>query len=235
MAKLGVNIDHVATIRQARKTVEPDPVEAAFIAEQNGADQITIHLREDRRHIIDRDLRILRETVQTRLNLEMAPTEEMVAIAKAIHPDSVTLVPEKREEVTTEGGLNLEIKGLQEKIEELKKAGIIVSLFIDPDNEVVRQAHKLGADAIELHTGYFANSKAEKDLENEIERIKEAARTGKKTGLYVAAGHGITYHNVHHLTPIKEIEEYNIGHTIIARAVILGLAEAVREMKRLIS
>lgn len=235
MATLGVNIDHVATIRQARKTVEPDPVEAAFIAEQNGADQITIHLREDRRHILDRDLRILRETVQTRLNLEMAPTEEMVAIAKAVHPDSVTLVPEKREEVTTEGGLNLEIKGLYKKIEALKKADITVSLFIDPDNEVVRQAHKLGADAVELHTGYFANSKAEQDIENEVERIKEAARTGKKAGLYVAAGHGITYYNVHYLAPIKEIEEYNIGHTIIARAVMLGLAEAVREMKRLIS
>ncbi len=235
MAKLGVNIDHVATIRQARKTVEPDPVEAAFIAEQNGADQITIHLREDRRHILDRDLRILRETVQTRLNLEMAPTEEMVAIAKAVHPNSVTLVPEKREEVTTEGGLSLDIKGLQEKIEELKKVGITVSLFIDPDNEVVKKAHKLGADAVELHTGYFANSKEEVDIENEVERIKEAAHTSKKAGLYVAAGHGITYHNVHYLAAIKEIEEYNIGHTIIARAVMLGLAEAVREMKLLIS
>ena len=234
MTKLGVNIDHIATIRQARKTTEPDPVEAAFIAEKNGADQITIHLREDRRHIQDRDLRILRETIQTRLNLEMAPTPEMIAIAKAIHPDSVTLVPEKREEVTTEGGLNVEIKGLEEKIAELKSSKIKVSLFIDPDIEVIKKAHKLGADAIEIHTGYFANSKSENEIKNEVERIKDAAHTAKKLDLYVAAGHGITYHNIYHLTEIEEIEEYNIGHTIISRAVFVGLGQAVREMKALL-
>ncbi|MBN2018118.1 MAG: pyridoxine 5'-phosphate synthase [Candidatus Cloacimonetes bacterium] len=235
MAKLGVNIDHVATIRQARKTFEPDPVEAAFIAEKYGADQITIHLREDRRHIQDRDLRIIRETVQTKLNLEMAPTEEMVAIAKAVHPDTVTLVPEKREEVTTEGGLNLELKGLEEKIHALKEAGIAVSVFIDPDNEVVKMAHKLGADAVELHTGYFANAKSEQDILSEVERIKEAVHTGKKQGLYVAAGHGITYFNAHYLAGIEDIQEYNIGHSIISRAVFVGLGRAVQEMKALIS
>jgi len=234
MIKLGVNIDHIATIRQARKTTEPDPVEAAFIAEKNGADQITIHLREDRRHIQDRDLRILRETIQTQLNLEMAPTDEMVGIAKAIHPDSVTLVPEKREEVTTEGGLNVDIKGLEEKIAELKSAKIKVSLFIDPDIEVIKKSKKLGADAVELHTGYFANSKTKKNIKNEVERIKDAAHSAKKLDLYVAAGHGITYHNIHHLTEIEEIEEYNIGHTIISRAVFVGLGQAIREMKALI-
>jgi len=235
MAKLGVNIDHIATIRQARKTFEPDPVEAAFIAEKHGAEQITIHLREDRRHIQDRDLRIIRETVQTKLNLEMAPTEEMVAIAKAVHPDTVTLVPEKREEVTTEGGLNLELKGLEEKIHALKEAGISVSVFIDPDNEVVKMAHKLGADAVELHTGYFANAKSEQDILSEVERIKEAVHTGKKQGLYVAAGHGITYFNAHYLAGIEDIQEYNIGHSIISRAVFVGLGRAVQEMKALIS
>jgi len=234
MIKLGVNIDHIATIRQARKTTEPDPVEAAFIAEKNGADQITIHLREDRRHIQDRDLRILRETIQTQLNLEMAPTDEMIGIAKAIHPDSVTLVPEKREEVTTEGGLNVDIKGLEGKIAELKSAKIKVSLFIDPDVEVIKKSKKLGADAVELHTGYFANSKTKKDIKNEVERIKDAAHTAKKLDLYVAAGHGITYFNIHHLKGITEIEEYNIGHTIISRAVFVGLGQAIREMKALI-
>ena len=210
-------------------------MEAAFIAEKHGADQITIHLREDRRHMQDRDLRILRETVQTKLNLEMAPTEEMVAIAKAVHPDTVTLVPEKREEVTTEGGLNLELKGLEEKIQDLKKAEIFVSVFIDPDNEVVKMAHKLGADAVELHTGYFANAKTEEDIDKEVERIKEAVHVGKKLGLYVAAGHGITYFNAHYLSNIKDIEEYNIGHSIISRAVFVGLGRAVKEMKALIS
>ena len=234
MTKLGINIDHIATIRQARKTNEPDPVEAAFIAEKNGADQITIHLREDRRHIQDRDLRILRQTVQTKLNLEMAPTTEMIAIVKSVHPDSVTLVPEKREEVTTEGGLNLDINGLEEKITELKSAEIKVSLFINPDIEVVKKAKNIGADAIEIHTGYFANAKSETDIQNEVERIKNAARTAKRLELYVAAGHGITYYNIHYLSDIKDIEEYNIGHTIISRAVSVGLGQAVREMKALI-
>ncbi|MBC8313376.1 MAG: pyridoxine 5'-phosphate synthase [Candidatus Cloacimonetes bacterium] len=235
MTKLGINIDHIATIRQARKTNEPDPVEAAFIAEKNGADQITIHLREDRRHIQDRDLRILRQTIQTKLNLEMAPTSEMIAIAKSVHPDSVTLVPEKREEITTEGGLNLDIENLEEKINELKSAGIKVSLFINPDTEIIKNGKKLDADAIEIHTGYFANAESEKDIKNEVERIKNAARTAKRLELYVAAGHGITYHNVHYLSEISDIQEFNIGHTIISRAVFVGLGLAVKEMKNLIS
>ncbi|MEA2104253.1 MAG: pyridoxine 5'-phosphate synthase [Candidatus Cloacimonadota bacterium] len=234
MIKLGVNIDHTATVRQARKTFEPDPVEAAFVAEKAGADQITIHLREDRRHMQDRDLRILRETIQTRLNLEMAPTEEMVAIAKSVHPDSVTLVPEKREEVTTEGGLNVYISGLYEKIKQLKESGITVSLFIDPDIETIKQSKKLQADAVELHTGDFANGETEKEILLEVERLKNASLYAKKTGLYVAAGHGITYFNIHYLNGIQEIEEYNIGHSIIARAVFIGLGRAVAEMKQLI-
>jgi pyridoxine 5-phosphate synthase len=235
MIKLGINIDHIATIRQARKTTEPDPVEAAFIAEKNGADQITVHLREDRRHIQDRDVRILREVIQTQLNLEMAPTPEMVGIAKAIHPDSATLVPEKREEVTTEGGVNTNLKDLDKKIQELQNEGIAVSLFIEPDVEAVKKAKKLGAMRVELHTGYFANAKGGWEIEKEIKRLEESAKMGKKLGLYVAAGHGITYHNIYFLLPIKEIEEYNIGHTIISRAVMTGLAEAVREMKRIIT
>jgi pyridoxine 5-phosphate synthase len=235
MIKLGINIDHIATVRQARKTTEPDPVEAAFIAEKNGADQITVHLREDRRHIQDRDVRILRETIQTKLNLEMAPTPEMVGIAKAIQPNSVTLVPEKREEVTTEGGLNLDLKDLDKKVDELQKQGIMVSLFIDPDVEAVKKTKKLGAMKVELHTGYFANAKGQEQIEKEIKRLEESAKAGKKVGLYVAAGHGITYHNIHLLLPIKEIEEYSIGHTIISCAVMTGLAEAVREMKEIIT
>ncbi len=234
MKKLGVNIDHIATIREARKTFEPDPIEAAFIAEKNGADQITTHLREDRRHIQDRDLRLLRETVQTRLNLEMAPTEEMVAIAKSIHPDSATLVPEKREEVTTEGGLNVDLEGLEDVIAELKSAQIFVSLFIDPDNKVIKKSEKMDADAVELHTGYFANAD-ENDRDEQVERIQDAATYAKKQGLYVAAGHGITYYNVKYLNKVDEIIEYNIGHSIVSRAVFTGLGEAVRLMKQLIS
>ena len=234
MKKLGVNIDHVATIREARKTFEPDPVEAAYIAEKNGADQITTHLREDRRHIQDRDLRLLCEIVQTRLNLEMAPTEEMVAIAKSFHPHSVTLVPEKREEITTEGGLNVDIDGLGEIISKLKSADIFVSLFIDPDNKIIKSSDNLGADAVELHTGYFANAE-NSDRNKEVDRIQDAAAYAKKQGLYVAAGHGITYHNVKFLNKIKEIEEYNIGHSIISRSVFLGMAEAVAKMKSLIN
>ncbi len=234
MIKLGVNIDHVATIRQARKTFEPDPIEAAFIAEKNGADQITIHLREDRRHIQDRDLRILRETVQTHLNLEMAPTDEMVAIAKSVHPDTVTLVPEKREEVTTEGGLNVSIKGLKEKIQELKDENIIVSLFITPDIELIKKSSKLNADSVELHTGDFANAETETDIQNEVERIKNAAEYAKKLDFYVVAGHGITYFNICYLSGIEEIQEYNIGHSIISRAIFTGLGQAVTEMKKLI-
>ncbi|MCK4695403.1 MAG: pyridoxine 5'-phosphate synthase [Candidatus Cloacimonetes bacterium] len=233
MADLGINIDHVATIRQARMGIEPEPIQAAAIAEQNGADQITIHLREDRRHIQDRDLELLRKTIQTKLNLEMAATPEMVAIAQSIKPDTVTLVPEKREELTTEGGLKL-TKELLPLIREIKEAGIEVSVFIEPDLEMIKFAKELGADAVEIHTGYYANLNNNKELESEINRIYEAAKLIKKSGMRVVAGHGLNYHNVQRLVDLDIIEEYNIGHSIISRAVFTGLAEAVFSMKQLV-
>ncbi len=233
MADLGINIDHVATIRQARMGIEPEPIQAAAIAEQNGADQITIHLREDRRHIQDRDLELLRKTIQTKLNLEMAATPEMVAIAQSIKPDTVTLVPEKREELTTEGGLKL-TKELLPLIREIKEAGIEVSVFIEPDLEMIKFAKELGADAVEIHTGYYANLNNNKELESEINRIYEAAKLIKKSGMRVVAGHGLNYHNIQKLVDLDIIEEYNIGHSIISRAVFTGLAEAVFSMKQLV-
>jgi pyridoxine 5-phosphate synthase len=233
MADLGINIDHVATIRQARMGIEPEPIQAAAIAEQNGADQITVHLREDRRHIQDRDLELLRKTIQTKLNLEMAATPEMVAIAQSIKPDTVTLVPEKREELTTEGGLKL-TKELLPIIREIKEAGIEVSVFIEPDLEMIKFAKELGADAVEIHTGYYANLNNNKELESEINRIYEAAKLIKKSGMRVVAGHGLNYHNVQRLVDLDIIEEYNIGHSIISRAVFTGLAEAVFSMKQLV-
>jgi len=234
MAELGVNIDHVATIRQARMGIEPEPVQAAAIAEQNGADQITIHLREDRRHIQDRDLRILRETIQTRLNLEMAATPEMIKIAIAIKPDTVTLVPEKREELTTEGGLLL-TKEHEKQIKELKDAGIEVSVFIEPDIEMIKFASQIGVDAVEIHTGRYANLKDNNEIEIELKRIYEAAKVIKQNGMRVVAGHGLNYHNIQKLVEMDIFEEYNIGHSIISRAVFTGLAEAVYEMKLLIN
>jgi pyridoxine 5-phosphate synthase len=233
MADLGINIDHVATIRQARMGIEPEPIQAAAIAEQNGADQITVHLREDRRHIQDRDLELLRKTIQTKLNLEMAATPEMVAIAQSIKPDTVTLVPEKREELTTEGGLKL-TKELLPIIREIKEAGIEVSVFIEPDLEMIKFAKELGTDAVEIHTGYYANLNNNKELESEINRIYEAAKLIKKSGMRVVAGHGLNYHNVQRLVDLDIIEEYNIGHSIISRAVFTGLAEAVFSMKQLV-
>ncbi len=234
MAELGVNIDHVATIRQARMGIEPEPLLAAAIAEQNGADQITIHLREDRRHIQDRDLKILRETIQTRLNLEMATTKEMVKIAREIKPDTVTLVPEKREELTTEGGLLL-IKEHEKQIKELKNAGIEVSVFIEPDIEMIKFASQIGVDAVEIHTGRYANLKDDNEIKTELNRIYEAAKVIKQNGMRVVAGHGLNYHNVQKLVEMDIFEEYNIGHSIISRAVFTGLAEAVYEMKLLIN
>ncbi len=233
MADLGINIDHVATIRQARMGIEPEPIQAAAIAEQNGADQITVHLREDRRHIQDRDLELLRKTIQTKLNLEMAATPEMVTIAQSIKPDTVTLVPEKREELTTEGGLKL-TKELLPLIREIKEAGIEVSVFIEPDLEMIKFAKELGTDAVEIHTGYYANLNNNKELESEINRIYEAAKLIKKSGMRVVAGHGLNYHNVQRLVDLDIIEEYNIGHSIISRAVFTGLAEAVFSMKQLV-
>ena len=234
MADLGVNIDHVATLRQARLGIEPDPVFAAAIAEQNGADQITVHLREDRRHIQLRDLKILKQTVQTRLNLEMAPTSEMVAIAKSVSVDTVTLVPENRKELTTEGGLKLTMDYLS-MIEELKEAGIEVSVFIEPDIEMIKLADKLGANAVEIHTGRYANLVAKDEIEEELKRIKKAAKVIKSAGMRIVAGHGLNYHNIKPLVDMNIFQEYNIGHSIISRAVFTGLAEAVATMKKLIN
>lgn len=235
LVELGVNIDHVATIRQARKGIEPDPLYAAFIAEQNGADQITIHLREDRRHIQFRDLKLLRQTVQTRLNLEMASIEEMIAIAINIKPDTVTLVPEKREEVTTEGGLNLDIPNLANNIKELQENGIEVSLFIEPDIDVLKKAVKLGADAVELHTGAYANANSKKEIEYQLNRLSDSAKSIKSLGVRIVAGHGLNYQNIIPIIKMGLFEEYNIGHSIISRAVFSGLSEAVSTMKRLIT
>ncbi|MCK5051524.1 MAG: pyridoxine 5'-phosphate synthase [Candidatus Cloacimonetes bacterium] len=233
MALLGVNIDHIATLREARKGIEPEPVYAASIAEQNGADQITIHLREDRRHIQDRDLKLLKQTIQTKLNLEMASTNEMVKIASEIKPDTVTLVPEKREELTTEGGLNLTDEH-RDVISSLKKAGIEVSVFIEPDLEMIQTAKDLGADAVEIHTGRFANLKIDSEIQAEVEKIYKAAILTKKLGMRVVAGHGLNYYNTQKLVELDIIEEFNIGHSIISRAVFSGLAEAVLTMKLII-
>lgn len=234
--RLAVNIDHIATIREARKADEPDPVAAAMICELAGAQGITVHLRGDRRHIQDRDVEILRRTVTTHLNIEMAATTEMVRIAQTIKPDRVTLVPERKDEVTTEGGLDVVLhSGNVEKVaRQLLDARIDVSIFVDPDLEQVRQCHKIGAPRIEINTGKFAdawNSRA--PWQTDIEKIATAARAARKLGLVVLAGHGITYRNVDAIAGIPEIEELNIGHSIIARASLVGLDAAVREMAAL--
>ena len=236
MARLGVNIDHVATIRQARGGVEPDPVAAAAIAELAGADGITIHLREDRRHIQDRDLRILRDTVKTRLNLEMAATREMIAIALSVKPSMCTLVPEKRQELTTEGGLDVRLntQAVAEAVEQLQEGEIPVSLFIDPDPDQIKAADKAGADYVEIHTGSFAEAKEWKTQEQELIKIENAVKLAVKLGLGVNAGHGLNYTNIKKVAAIGGIAEYNIGHSIISRAVLVGLDRAVREMVELI-
>jgi pyridoxine 5-phosphate synthase len=233
MPTLGVNIDHIATIRQARRTVEPDPVAAAVLAELGGADGITVHLREDRRHIQDRDVRILRETVRTHLNLEMAPTEEMVNIALEIKPDYVTLVPERREEITTEGGINIlsNFEGFQEIVGELQDAGIPVSWFIDADNQQIEAAFKTKAQFIELHTGRYAEADNEKTRQEELELLRQGCNSALALGLRVNIGHGLTYVNVYPVACLPGVEELNIGHTIISRAVLVGMERAVREMK----
>jgi len=237
LAKLGVNIDHVATVRQARMGVEPDPVHAAVLAELAGADGITIHLREDRRHILDRDLRLLRETVKTKLNLEMAASEEIVSIALDVRPDMATLVPEKREELTTEGGLNVRHNRdkVADAVRKLRDGGIFVSLFIDPDLDQVKESSKVGADAVEIHTGTYAGSLTYSETQHEYEKIFESAKLAKKLGMIVNAGHGLNYQNVRQIAMIKDIYELNIGHSIISRAVLVGIERAVREMKALIS
>lgn len=236
MARLGVNIDHVATIRQARGGAEPDPVAAAAIAELAGADGITIHLREDRRHIQDRDLKLLRQTVRTKLNLEMAATEEMVSIALAVKPDMCTLVPEKRQELTTEGGLDVRLhaQALEKAISRLQDGGLAVSLFIDPDSDQIKAAHRIGADYIEIHTGAFADAADQKAEDREIIKIENGIRLASKIGLGVNAGHGLNYSNVKKVAALGGVEEFNIGHSIISRAVIVGLDRAVRDMVDLI-
>ncbi len=231
--RLHVNIDHVATLRQARGATYPDPVWGASMAELAGADGITVHLREDRRHIQDRDVKLLRQTVRTILNLEMAAIPEMVAIAKEIKPDICTLVPEKREERTTEGGLDIlsddQKASVAETVAELRKAGIIVSLFLDPDRNVMNAAKELGAQTVELHTGYYCNAESSR-RDVELDRLATASMTAINLGMNVAAGHGLDYPNVGPVAAIPGIEELNIGHSIVARAVLVGMDRAVRDM-----
>jgi pyridoxine 5-phosphate synthase len=237
MPQLGVNIDHVATVRQARRTNEPDPVWAAALAELGGADGITLHLREDRRHISDRDLRILRQTATVKLNLEMACEPEIVEIACDVKPDQATLVPEKREEITTEGGLD--ICGNRDRVartvERLRQAGISVSLFLDPDPRQIEEAARLAVDAVELHTGQYALAAPGAAREKELENIRKISALVRHAGLMLHAGHGLTYRNVRPIAAIEGMHELNIGHSIIARAIMVGLEEAVREMKRLVA
>jgi len=237
MPRLGVNIDHVATVRQARGVTYPDPVTAAGIVELAGADGIVVHLREDRRHIQDRDLRLLREVVQIRLNLEMAPAEEMIRIALTTKPDVVTLVPEKREELTTEGGLDVikSFQSLKKAIQRLQKGRIPVSLFVDAKSDQIKASEGVGADAIEIHTGQYCDAKTRAETDEELKKILDAVKEASQCNLRIAAGHGLNYVNVHRIAEIKEVEELNIGHSIIARAVLVGLDRAVREMIHLIA
>ena len=236
MATLGVNIDHIANVREARKTIEPDPVQFAFLAELGGADSITVHLREDRRHIQERDLFLLKETIKTKLNLEMAATAEMSKIAKEVMPHYVTLVPEKREEVTTEGGLNLiSNEDLYVRyVQDLKESNIVVSAFIDPIASQINCAKTIGFDCIELHTGTYANTTLKNKFE-QLQKIKEATYYASDLDLIVNAGHGLNYQNVLEIASIIQINELNIGHSIVARALAVGLEKSVREMKTLIS
>jgi len=241
MPELGVNIDHVATVRQARKTYEPDPVWAAALAEIGGADGITLHLREDRRHILDRDLKILRQTVTVKLNLEMACEEEVLRIACEVKPDQATLVPEKREEITTEGGLD--VAGQRQRVAEvadrLKQAGISVSLFLDPDLRQIEAAGQLGVDAVELHTGQYAlaqprKTQPGKTQQDELETLIKLGERIRQLGMTLHAGHGLTYRNVRPIAAIEGMHELNIGHSIISRAIMVGIEKAVREMKQLV-
>jgi len=232
--RLGVNLDHIATVREARKAKEPDPVQAALLAELGGADGITVHLRGDRRHIKERDVKLLKDVVKTRLNVEMAATDEMVEIALEILPHQVTLVPERREEITTEGGLDVVLQGefIKPAISKLLAAGIEVSIFVDPDPDQIRACAKLGVGAVEINTGKYAEGER---VDQELEHISKTAKLASKIGLKVLAGHGLNYRNVTPIVKIEEIEELNIGHSIVARAVYVGLERAVREMKELIN
>lgn len=234
MPTLGVNIDHIATLRQARRTVEPDPVAAAVLAELGGADGITVHLREDRRHIQDRDVQLLRQSVRTHLNLEMAATDEMVAIALDIRPDYVTLVPERREEVTTEGGLDVAgaIDRMTQVVTTLQAAQIPVSLFIDADSVQIEAAASTTAKFIELHTGRYADAHSTAEQAHELQTLQQGCQHARQHGLRVNAGHGLTYWNTYPVACIEGMEELNIGHTIISRAALVGLERAVQDMKR---
>ncbi len=236
MARLGVNVDHVATLREARGGKDPDPVAAAVLVEMGGADGIVVHLREDRRHIQDRDLRLLREIVQTKLDLEMAATDEIGRIAMEVKPHLVTLVPERRQELTTEGGLDVEgdRQRYKDLITLLHQCGIAVSLFVDPVLDQIKAARRVEADCVELHTGRYANATGLKEQDTEFEALAQAARAAYKLEMAVLAGHGLNYRNVRRLRAIPEIVEYNIGHSIIARAVAVGLERAAREMKDLL-
>jgi pyridoxine 5-phosphate synthase len=237
MPGLSVNVDHVATVRQARRGREPDPVHAAILAELAGASGIVAHLREDRRHIQDRDIRVLREVVATKLNLEMAPTFEMVRIALEVKPDLVTLVPERREEITTEGGLDVisNEPSLKKVLSALKDGGLCVSLFVDPNAAQIELSKKLGADMVEIHTGRYADAKTTGERASELALIKESVRYALAQGLRVSAGHGLNYVNVRDVARIEGVEELNIGHSIISRSVFVGMQEAVREMVNLVT
>ncbi len=232
MLRLGVNIDHVATLRQARRVREPDPVHAAVLAELGGAHGVTVHLRGDRRHIQDRDVEVLRQTVRTRLNIEMAATQEMTRIALTAKPNQVTLVPERREELTIEGGLDVVLNSVQVRpmMKTLQDAGVEVSLFVDPELEQVKEAHKLDAGAVEINTAAWADAADPRAREAALRRITDAARLARKLGLEVHAGHGLGYGNVGPIAGLTEIVELNIGHAIVARAVLVGMERAVREM-----
>ena len=236
MARLAVNVDHVATVRQARGITEPDPVIAAGMAELAGAVGIICHLREDRRHIQDRDVVLLRQVVKTRLNLEMAATPEIVRLAQRLKPDLVTLVPEKREELTTEGGLDVKSKPrLYEKvIQQLRPKGIKISLFVDPDPAQIEVSHRIGADIVEIHTGHYADARSESEARRQFERIAKAVETASRSDLAVSAGHGLNYVNVQRFKALPKIEEYSIGHSIVARALYVGFERAVREMVELV-
>ncbi len=236
MATLGVNIDHVATVRQARKTIEPDPVWAAALAELGGADVITVHLREDRRHIQDRDVRVLKQTVQVKLNLEMAAEQSITDFALDVLPQQVTLVPEKRQEVTTEGGLDVvgNLDRVRRCVDQLHGAGIIVSLFIDPDDKQIEATKSLGCAAVELHTGRYADAPNPLKQGEELDHLRRAGRFARECGLHLHFGHGLTYRNVQPVAAILGAEELNIGHSIVGRAIMVGFTEAVREMRQLI-
>jgi len=236
MARLAVNVDHVATVRQARGIAEPDPVIAAGMAELAGAVGIICHLREDRRHIQDRDVLLLRQIVKTKLNLEMAGTPEMVRMARSVKPDLVTLVPEKREELTTEGGLDVQSNPrlYRKVIRQLQEKGISVSLFVDPDAKQIEASHHIGADIVEIHTGHYAEARSESEALRQFERIARAVETAARLDLSISAGHGLNYVNIQRFHDLPKIEEYSIGHSIVARAVYVGFDRAVREMVELV-